>query len=106
MSPKSSEDRCCGSIHDSPTAVLTAYQVASGREWVRPFGGRQHSQVTLITCWRSNPAGGHLYAGDGWGVAYASLSLRLIDMNDGRELARLRTKYQQPRSITYRASIT
>ena len=25
-------------------------------------------------------------------------------MNDGRDLARLRTKYQQPRSITYRAS--
>ena len=49
-----------------------------------------------------DPAGAHLYAGDGWGVTYASLSLRLIDMNDGRELRRMRTKYQQPRSITYR----
>lgn len=47
--------------------------------------------------------GTSVYAGDGWGApSYASLSLRLIDMRDGRELKRLRTKYQQPRSITYR----
>jgi len=49
-----------------------------------------------------DPSGAHLYAGDGWGVSYASLSLRLIDMKNGTELARRRTKYQQPRSITYR----
>jgi len=51
-----------------------------------------------------DPAGDRLYAGDGWGIAYAALSLRILDMSDGRELARLRTKHQQPRSIGYRSS--
>jgi hypothetical protein len=48
--------------------------------------------------------GNRLYAGDGWGIEYATLSLRIIDMADGHEVATLRTKYQQPRAIGYRLS--
>ena len=64
--------------------------------WAAMFPGDAHHLLAI------DPTGAHLYAGDGWGMSYASLSLRLIDMSDGRELKRLRTKYQQPRSITYR----
>ena len=66
-------------------------------KWSATLPGDSHHLLAI------DPAGAHLYAGDGWGSpSYASLSLRLIDMNDGRELVRLRTRYQQPRSITYR----
>src|SRR5262245_24841159 len=64
--------------------------------WSATFSGDAHHLLAI------DPTGARLYAGDGWGVSYASLSLRLIDMSDGREVKRLRTKYQQPRSITYR----
>ena len=66
-------------------------------KWSATLPGDSHHLLAI------DPAGAHLYAGDGWGSpSYASLSLRLIDMDDGRELVRLRTRYQQPRSITYR----
>lgn len=64
--------------------------------WSATFQGDAHHLLAI------DPTGTRLYAGDGWGISYASLSLRLIDMSDGRELKRLRTKHQQPRSITYR----
>jgi hypothetical protein len=64
--------------------------------WSATLPGDAHHLLAI------DPAGMHIYAGDGWGVAYASLSLRLIDISDGRELKRLRTRHQQPRSITYR----
>ena len=64
--------------------------------WSATLPGDAHHLLAV------DPNGALLYAGDGWGVTYASLSLRLIDMRDGRELNRVRTKYQQPRSITYR----
>ena len=66
--------------------------------WSATLPGDAHHLLAI------DPAGAHLYAGDGWGMTYASLSLRLIDMRDGRELTHLRTKYQQPRSITYRGT--
>ncbi len=44
---------------------------------------------------------GHLYVGDGWGVTYASLSLRILDVADGAELAKVPTRHQQPRAITF-----
>jgi hypothetical protein len=37
--------------------------------------------------------------GDGWGVAYASLSLRILDLADGAEVAKIRTRHQQARAI-------
>jgi hypothetical protein len=68
-------------------------------KWSATLSGDSHHLLAI------DPSGARLYAGDGWGSpSYASLSLRLIDMNDGRELVRLRTRYQQPRSITYRGS--
>jgi len=68
-------------------------------KWSATLPGDSHHLLAI------DPAGARLYAGDGWGSpSYASLSLRLIDMNDGRELVRLRTRYQRPRSITYRGS--
>lgn len=66
-------------------------------KWTATLPGDSHHLLAI------DPAGARLYAGDGWGSpSYASLSLRLIDMNDGRELVRLCTRHQQPRSITYR----
>lgn len=66
-------------------------------KWTAILPGYGHHLLAV------DPAGTRLYSGDGWGSpSYASLSLRLIDMSDGRELYRLHTKYQQPRSITYR----
>jgi len=68
-------------------------------KWSATLPGDSHHLLAI------DPAGARLYAGDGWGSpSYASLSLRLIDMNNGRELVRLRTRYQRPRSITYRGS--
>lgn len=64
--------------------------------WSATLPGDAHHLLAV------DPNGALLYAGDGWGVTYASLSLRLIDMRDRRELNRVRTKYQQPRSMTYR----
>ena len=66
--------------------------------WSATFPGDAHHLLAI------DPAGANLYAGDGWGVTYASLGISLIDMSDGRELKRVRTRYQQPRSITYRGS--
>jgi len=70
--------------------------VALDIRWSATLPGDAHHLLAI------DPAGTHVYAGDGWGVAYASLSLRLIDISDGRELKLLRTKHQQSRSITYR----
>lgn len=70
--------------------------MAMSIRWSATFPGDANHLLAI------DPTGTHLYVGDGWGMSYASLSLRAIDMSDGQELNRLRTKYQQPRSITYR----
>ncbi len=66
--------------------------------WSATFPGHSAHLLAIDT------DGDHLYVGDGWGIGYAALSLRIIEMADGRELARFRTKYQQPRAIGYRFS--
>ena len=49
-----------------------------------------------------NPEGDRVFVGDGYGVAYASLSLRTLRARDGAEAARVRTRHQQPRALTHR----
>lgn len=50
-------------------------------------------------CLRCDSAKRALLIGDGWGAAYASLALRMIDLNTGRDLQRCRTRYQQVSAI-------
>jgi hypothetical protein len=63
--------------------------------WSAMVAGDSHHLLAL------DPNRRRLYVGDGWGVAYASLSLRILDMADGAELAKIRTRHQQARAITF-----
>src|SRR5712691_1126328 len=63
--------------------------------WSAVVPGHSHHLLEM------DPDRGHLYVGDGWGVAYASLSLRILRVADGAELAIVRTRHQQARAITF-----
>jgi hypothetical protein len=56
-----------------------------------------HSRHLLV----GDPDGAHLYVADGWGVAYTNLSLRILNMADGAEQAKVRTRHQQARAIAF-----
>jgi len=63
--------------------------------WSAVVPGHSHHLLEV------DPDRGHLYVSDGWGVAYASLSLRILNIADGAELAKVRTRHQQARAITF-----
>ncbi len=64
-------------------------------EWSAVVPGHSHHLLEV------DPDRGHLYVADGWGVAYASLSLRILNVANGAELAKVRTRHQQARAITF-----